>query len=364
MPSRGDGPQRGTSPPRGTAPTRRGGPPRDAVPRRGGFRMLRILILLVILLLVSVRTCQDQFFSTRWRNPLFVAIYPIAADDSPVTRAYLAALDAERFKPIDRFFVREAERYHLSTSEPFRTRLRPELQDRPPQRAAEAGVLSTALWSLRLRYWAWHVSGHAHDPEDIRMFVLYDDPALTPSVPHSLGLMKGLIGVVYAFAAPEMNEANNVVIAHELLHTVGATDKYNFVDDAPRFPDGYGDAAQKPLYPQLTAELMAGRSMLADAGAGSFESAAPLLECRGIDVCVGSRTLVRGLDLQLGRGSVLAVLGPNGSGKSLSLPASSKRCCSAVIRTSLDGNGNRPGTSPSRRTPWPRWGLPATRSAM
>ena len=61
----------------------------------------------------------------------------------------------------------------------------------------------------------------------------------------------------------------------------------------------------------------AGRSMLADAS--SFESAAPLLECRGIDVCVESRTLVRGLDLQLGRGSVLAVLGPNGSGKSLSL---------------------------------------------
>jgi iron complex transport system ATP-binding protein len=59
--------------------------------------------------------------------------------------------------------------------------------------------------------------------------------------------------------------------------------------------------------------------MLADAAAGSFESAAPLLECRGVDVCVGSRTLVRGLDLQLGRGSVLAVLGPNGSGKSLSL---------------------------------------------
>ena len=59
--------------------------------------------------------------------------------------------------------------------------------------------------------------------------------------------------------------------------------------------------------------------MLADAAARSFESAVPLLECRSVDVCVGSRTLVRGLDLQLGRGSVLAVLGPNGSGKSLSL---------------------------------------------
>jgi iron complex transport system ATP-binding protein len=49
------------------------------------------------------------------------------------------------------------------------------------------------------------------------------------------------------------------------------------------------------------------------------DSAAPLLECRGIDVCVGSRTLVRGLELQVGRGSMLAVLGPNGCGKSLSL---------------------------------------------
>src|SRR3984957_2727565 len=49
------------------------------------------------------------------------------------------------------------------------------------------------------------------------------------------------------------------------------------------------------------------------------ENAAAALECRGIDVCVGSRTLVRGLDLQVRRGSMLAVLGPNGSGKSLSL---------------------------------------------
>ena len=95
------------------------------------------------------------------------------------------------------------------------------------------------------------------------MFVLYHDPALTPTVPHSLGLAKGLIGVVYAFAAPEMDGANDVVIAHELLHTVGATDKYSFVDDAPRFPDGYGNPTQVPLYPQRTAEIMAGRRMLA-----------------------------------------------------------------------------------------------------
>jgi iron complex transport system ATP-binding protein len=59
--------------------------------------------------------------------------------------------------------------------------------------------------------------------------------------------------------------------------------------------------------------------MLAESAAGPLPGAAPLLECRGIDVCVESRTLVRGLNLRVGRGSMLAVLGPNGSGKSLSL---------------------------------------------
>ncbi len=76
------------------------------------------------------------------------------------------------------------------------------------------------------------------------------------------GLTKGLIGVVYAFAVPGMDGENDVVIAHELLHTVGATDKYRASDDAPRFPDGYGDPQQSPLYPQVNAEIMAGRRML------------------------------------------------------------------------------------------------------
>jgi hypothetical protein len=231
-------------------------------PYRGGFKMLRILILLLVLLIVALTAWQDRYRSTRWREPLYVAIYPIAADESPVTLHYVAALDGDRFKPIDRFFMREAERYHLRTPEPVKTRLRSELHDRPPQRAPGAGVLATVWWSLRLRYWAWRVSGHVNEPEDIRLFVLYHDPALTPQVPHSLGLTKGLIGVVYAFATPEMDGENAVVIAHELLHTVGASDKYLPGTDAPRFPEGFGDPNQAPLYPQRFAEIMAGRRML------------------------------------------------------------------------------------------------------
>jgi len=221
-----------------------------------------VLLLLGLLLLVSTTTCQDRLRSTRWRVPLYAAIYPIAADGTAVTRAYLAGLDPERFQPIDRFFAREAARYGVTIEDPIKTRLRRELSERPPDRPSGAGVLETMLWSLELRYWAWRVSGHVREPEDIRLFVLFHDPKITATVPHSLGITKGLIGVVYAFSAPEMSGANDVVIAHELLHTLGATDKYDPASNAPRYPDGYGDPHEMPLYPQRTAELMAGRRVL------------------------------------------------------------------------------------------------------
>jgi hypothetical protein len=128
------------------------------------------------------------------------------------------------------------------------------------------------------------VSGHVSDPEDVRMFVLYHDPALSPVVPHSLGIEKGLIGVVNAFAVEAMDGGNDMVIAHELLHTLGATDKYDPLNDAPVFPDGYGNPRQSPLYPQKFAELMAGRRMLS---ATSWEQPSSLDE-----VVIGPATAI------------------------------------------------------------------------
>lgn len=227
------------------------------------FKSIRIVLLLLLLAAVSYQTWHERWASTRWRVPLYVAIYPIAADDSPLTARYVDELDADQFKDIDRFFAREAARYHLALDTPVKTRLRARLTQLPPRRPADAGWLRTALFTLELRYWAFRHSGHVADPEDIRIFVLYHDPQRTPVVPHSLGLSKGLLGVVYAFASASMDGANNIVISHELLHTLGATDKYDPSDDAPRFPDGYGDPQQRPLFPQRYAELMAGRRMLA-----------------------------------------------------------------------------------------------------
>ena len=91
------------------------------------------------------------------------------------------------------------------------------------------------------------------------MFVVYYDPKTHQRLAHSLGLQKGLIGVVNAFASPAQASRNNVVIAHEFMHTVGATDKYDPSNNQPVFPEGFAEPDRKPVYPQQRAEIMAGR---------------------------------------------------------------------------------------------------------
>jgi hypothetical protein len=59
-----------------------------------------------------------------------------------------------------------------------------------------------------------------------------------------------------------MTGMNNIVIAHEFLHTVGASDKYDLRSGAPLFPIGFAERDRTPLYPQEQAEIMAGRRPL------------------------------------------------------------------------------------------------------
>lgn len=221
-----------------------------------------MLALLVVLLILAAGAWHERARSRQWRQPLYVAIYPIAADASPHTQHYVAGLAPARFTDIDRFFAEQAHRYGMSIEVPLKTRLKSALAEMPPPRAKDAGVLGTVAWTLSLRAWAWRHTRSAGEPADIRVFVLYHDPDGNPTVPHSTGLQKGMIGVVHAFARADMDGANDVVIAHEILHTLGATDKYDPASNAPRFPDGYGDPQRSPLYPQPQAELMGGRRML------------------------------------------------------------------------------------------------------
>ncbi|MEQ8661547.1 MAG: hypothetical protein RLW62_12065 [Gammaproteobacteria bacterium] len=63
---------------------------------------------------------------------------------------------------------------------------------------------------------------------------------------HSLGLQKGLIDVVNAFAARRTTSGNHAVSAHVLLHMVGARDEYDPDTSAPLVADGLADPWWQP----------------------------------------------------------------------------------------------------------------------
>jgi len=227
------------------------------------WRNIRILLLLLVLGAVALQQWLDRVHTQSWRQPLWVGIYPLNADGTASAQHYIEGLTPRDFTPIESFFAREAHRYNVALDEPVHIELYPQRAEPPPELPAGAGPFATAWWSLKMRWYAAHASSiPGRVPSRIRIFVLYHDPATLDHVPDSHGLQKGLVGVVHAFAAREMSGSNDIVIAHELLHTCGATDKYDPHSDEPLYPIGYAEPDRKPLYPQDQAEIMAGRRPL------------------------------------------------------------------------------------------------------
>lgn len=225
------------------------------------FRIVRTFVLLGILIAVGLGSWQTSRRIAQWDLPLRVTVHPIAGDDSDATRRYVASITERTFQPVQRFFDDEASRYDVATSfgQHLRVRRGPTLVEHPPPPPIGGNVLQIMWWSLRVRYWAWSVVPATSPAPDIVLFVIYFDPKRTDSLEHSVGLEKGRIGIVEAFADDTMTGTNNVVVTHELLHTVGASDKYDPRTREPRFPDGYAQPDASPRVPQRFAEIMAGR---------------------------------------------------------------------------------------------------------
>lgn len=246
------------------------------------FRILRVAILLLILATVAVGAWRSHARATDWKSSLYVTIYPIAADGSAAARHYVAQLRPEDFAPLADWMQDEVKRFGSPLLRPLAITLAPPLAALPPPYPAGGNVFSTGAWSLHLRYWAWRHEAAPGPHPQVRLFVLYHDPATNPVLDHSLGLRKGQIGIIKAFASRGERQRNTVVIAHELLHTLGATDKYDPATNQPRHPEGYGEPERQPRHPQRFAEIMAGRIALSGSRAEMPDSLA--------DVVIGPQT--------------------------------------------------------------------------
>jgi len=224
------------------------------------FKAIRIAVLLLILFFVSVSTWLTQARSTDWNNSLWVKIYPINGDGSKEAQDYIADLGPEDFRAVEEFIASETGRYGRSIKRPLRMELGDEISAQPPLLDKSPGMLEVMLWSLKMRWWASGVTAAQDNPDpDVRIFVRFHAPREQFVLENSVGLQKGMLGVVNAYVGRRHRGTNNVIIAHEFLHTLGATDKYDPATGIPSYPQGYAEPDRQPRYPQRFAEIMGGR---------------------------------------------------------------------------------------------------------
>lgn len=224
------------------------------------FKAVRIIVLLFILFFVAVNTWLSQARSTDWRNSLWVKVYPINADGSAASDKYINGLETDDFAAIESFIARESTRYGKTVNRPLRMELGRPIKEQPPVIEPGSGLFGVMMWSLKMRWWASNTAGEQDTIEpDVRIFVRYHGPEHPLVLENSVGLQKGMVGIVNAYASRRLQGSNNVIIAHEFLHTLGATDKYDPASGQPTPPDGLAEPNRKPLYPQRNAEIMGGR---------------------------------------------------------------------------------------------------------
>ncbi len=224
------------------------------------FKAIRITFLLLILFFVAVSTWLTQARSTDWNNSLWIKIYPINGDGSKESARYIENLSVDSFGGIESFVTRETVRFGHTLDRPVRVELGLPINEQPPSVGPAPSRIEVMLWSLKMRWWASRITNDQDDPDpDVRIFVRYHTPQADFILENSVGIQKGMVGVVNAYAGRKRAGTNNVIIAHEFLHTLGATDKYDPANGQPHVPVGIAEPDRKPLFPQRFAEIMGGR---------------------------------------------------------------------------------------------------------
>jgi hypothetical protein len=224
------------------------------------FRYLRIATLLTILVIVAGGQWLTGNRFASWEKPLWVTIFPVLVDTDAQTRRYAESLDKNSFQQISVFLQQQAARHGRQLEKPVIFQVARPLLKIPPALPGESSGLKVALWSLKMRWWSWrNGSQDGLVGEDIKMFMLYQGKDTKGPLERSVGIKNGSYGLVNAVASREKEARNRIVVTHELLHILGATDKYDLRTGQPVPPGGLANPGQSPLYPQARAEIMGAR---------------------------------------------------------------------------------------------------------
>jgi len=231
-----------------------------------GFRV-RVFILLAVLVMVAGYAARDAYVRrarTDWERTLLVAV--VVLEVEPVQDSALASFGA-RLPVLQEKLALEARRYRPELNLPFEFQLfgPVEVREPPPEPKGdsffELGAHAFRQWRY-LRKIDEH-AGVASGAYDGRLYVTVRPPKSSDkSLVEGFSQEGGRIGTVNVELNDEMVDLALLVVAHELLHTLGATDKYDASGHAV-VPHGLADPELRPLYPQTHVEIMARNRPLA-----------------------------------------------------------------------------------------------------
>lgn len=233
---------------------------------RGWFFVVRVALLSLVLVGVLLHALRDRWARdarNRWERTLDVAIVLVQMPGGgPVDPAAVAALRA-RAPALGARLAEEHRRVApgRGLAAPFRFDvygLAP--AEGPPPRPEGDGILDELRYAWRLHRWVSavesvaNVAGAAYDS---RVLVIARRPeSAERQRVEGRSQHGGWIGLVEVELDAEMADLALAVVAHELMHTLGAEDGYDAAG-AARVPEGLAEPDREPRYPQRFAEVMA-----------------------------------------------------------------------------------------------------------
>lgn len=227
--------------------------------RRGLFFRARVSLLLAILAGVVSWACADHYqrkARTHWQRPLRVAL--VLTKREPITPKTIGQI-AERAHELERRLASEYKRHDGRDFSPFSFDvIGPVTVERPPSIGEPSffGLLRDTYQRWR---WTRDIDARAgveRGTYDARIYLVMKPAERGVGFVEGESEYGGRVGIAQADVDSEMIDFALIVAAHELMHTLGASDKY---DDSGRalYPAGFAEPEKRPLYPQMGAEIMA-----------------------------------------------------------------------------------------------------------
>lgn len=233
----------------------------EGTPKRSVFFKVRVGLLLAALVLVvlyAIRDVRSRRARTEWDHTLSIALVlveqrPLAAGVTPALRARVPSLE-ERM-------TSELHRHRPDAPTPFTFRfVGPVTYPDPPPTPDGDGIADLAAHAYRTWRWTQAVDGAAGESlsgYDSRIYLVARPPASEErQVVEGVSQDGGRIGIVSVELDADMADLALIVVAHELFHTLGATDKYD-ASGRIKVPEGLAEPQLRPVLPQRYAEIMA-----------------------------------------------------------------------------------------------------------